>query len=837
MRAYTQTPRAGHAPRRLALGLALLAAVCCAAAAEARAASTCSIGFPLGAALTTVNGEKDGAEWNDASRLRSTDSCFGQLGDLDTVPKDVTVYTKRFAGFLAFYFEVQDFSNAPQAGQDCGGLICGGERIVIQFDPDLSRGAQVLANTVTPKAGDYQIVIIHKWVNTGGGAIQVESAKIYSAGLDGLCDPQPTWVEVGSMAASNVAIHTRSDTTGYGVEVRVPLSLLGTPTTNIGTALGVINDFGNTNTGSTVVPPNAAGVGFPGTLQFTDPENPVYNCRGNWAVPNEWGTGFFGDAAGDVKISRSPDWWYSNQIIAQACTSGGASYKWHQTKPCKTVVSAFVQNSTASVQSRHLLYLWAPHGTGDPPSYRFIALKKFNNIAASNMNAGPFDSPLFSPPADPAHPCLRVFVLPPNLLPAFDENFFNSNPTLTKAQMDAVMAAYAAAFGFGTQHWAQKNINQMDPNPVCPTCPVALRDPRRPDNAADMAALPAPLPDAAARAAEAWRGGLFDGGGAAEHARGAVLSGERPVLPLVHARADAGPEPQVPNPDRPPVVRSPGKHILMPREDLARFQRGNVIVQIRTFGYGRSTGPGKPVYTFIENMGGVIEVVPVEMLREREEVPFQFTVSNTDRERTVYHVVDVLLPPGAERSEVGLDTSRRVFAANEQRVMRGYVRLPRENVPPDFRRWGLSLHAGVSIPHGNFGNVYNPGPNVGFDLEYRLNRRFSLEAVYTYNRFRGETFTFLGEPFTLDGTSIHNLSLNGKVYGSTSPVRPFFNFGGGVYVFDSATARGGLNAGGGLQFDLTPTVALDSMYNFHNVFTSGPHVRYSTVQGGVRFRF
>ena len=835
MRAHTQPPQARLRPRRLALALALLAAVCCGAAApDARAASTCSIGFPLGASVT-VNGQKDGTEWDDASRLLSTDSCFGKLDDFDGIAKDVTVYTKRYAGFLAFYFEVRDSSNAPQPGHDCGGQICGGERIILQFDPNLSRGAQVVANTMTPKNGDYQIVIVHKWTNAGGGAIQVESAKIYSAGLDGTCDPQPTWVEVGNMAAADVAIRTIGVPTGYAVEVRVPTSLLGAPTTNIGAALAVLNDFGDN---AAALPPFSAGVAFPSSLNINGAENPIFFCRGNWVVPNEWGTGFFGDPTGDVKISRSPDWWYSNQIIAHNCTGGGSAYKWHTTTPCKTVISAFVENTTSAVQSRHLLYIWAPHGTGDPASYRFVGLKKVNNIAASNTNAGPFDSTEFSPPAGPNHPCIRVYILPPNLLPAFDENFFNTHPTLTKADVDAMLAAYGAAFGTGTAHWAQKNVSQMDPNPVCTAgCSVDLRDLLRQPGAADTASLEGSWPGGSA--VETWRGGLFDNG-SSETTRGAVVSGARPVLPLVFVRPGAEPAPQVANPDRPPVIKQPGGNVIMTREDLARFRRDNVIVQIRTFGYGKAVGSGTALYTFVENMGGVVEVVPVEMLKGGAEVPFQLLVSNTDRERTVYHIVDVLVPPGAEGAEVGFETARRVFAANEQRVMRGFVRLPGKTTPPDdgeFRRWGLSLHAGVSIPHGDFGDSFNSGPNVGVDLEYRFNRRFSLEAIYTFNHFGGETFTFGGNTFTLSGTNIHNLSLNGKVYGGTSPVRPFFNFGGGVYVFNSATARGGINFGGGLQFDLTPTVALDSMYNFHNVFASGSGLQYSTVQGGVRFRF
>lgn len=150
-----------------------------------------------------------------------------------------------------------------------------------------------------------------------------------------------------------------------------------------------------------------------------------------------------------------------------------------------------------------------------------------------------------------------------------------------------------------------------------------------------------------------------------------------------------------------------------------------------------------------------------------------------------------------------------------------------------FRRWGLSLHAGISFPQGNFNTVFDPGPNFGVDLEYRINKTFSVEGIYTFHRFRGDTIG----PFTFPDQNLHQFSVNGKVYGNTSPVRPFFNFGGGAYKFDPGPTDGGLNVGGGLQFDITPNVAFDAMYNFHNVFTSGSSTKFSTLQGGVRFRF
>jgi opacity protein-like surface antigen len=52
-----------------------------------------------------------------------------------------------------------------------------------------------------------------------------------------------------------------------------------------------------------------------------------------------------------------------------------------------------------------------------------------------------------------------------------------------------------------------------------------------------------------------------------------------------------------------------------------------------------------------------------------------------------------------------------------------------------------------------------------------------------------------------------------------------------------ATGHGGLNVGAGVQHDISPSFAVEGVYNFHNIFTSGSSTQFSGVQGGVRFRF
>jgi len=145
------------------------------------------------------------------------------------------------------------------------------------------------------------------------------------------------------------------------------------------------------------------------------------------------------------------------------------------------------------------------------------------------------------------------------------------------------------------------------------------------------------------------------------------------------------------------------------------------------------------------------------------------------------------------------------------------------------KRFGFSLHGGVSIPHGILNDFFNPGPNFAADFEYRLGGDWSLEGIFGYHRFNRDG---IGDDF-----DIYQFSGNIKYFVPGATVRPFLNFGGGAYNFDPGPTRGGINFGGGLLFNVTPNFGVEGAYNFHNVFTSGSNIRFSTAQAGVRFRF
>jgi hypothetical protein len=145
------------------------------------------------------------------------------------------------------------------------------------------------------------------------------------------------------------------------------------------------------------------------------------------------------------------------------------------------------------------------------------------------------------------------------------------------------------------------------------------------------------------------------------------------------------------------------------------------------------------------------------------------------------------------------------------------------------RRYAIFAGVGGNFPHGDFGTLFNTGVSAHAGFEYMFTNRVSTELSAGYERFN---FAF--------GSSHLNMgraSANIKFY----PVIGTFQFGlfggGGVYVFNSGDTHGGLNIGAVGEYRLNTTVGLESTYNFHSIFASGQHLNYSTLTGGIRFRF
>jgi hypothetical protein len=125
--------------------------------------------------------------------------------------------------------------------------------------------------------------------------------------------------------------------------------------------------------------------------------------------------------------------------------------------------------------------------------------------------------------------------------------------------------------------------------------------------------------------------------------------------------------------------------------------------------------------------------------------------------------------------------------------------------------------------------VFDPGLSLGADLEYRFTPLFSFEGYLGHDRFRNSFFN--------DSFYITHLSAGPKFTFGTGSVRPSLHAGVGAYFFEGGGTHVGGNVGASLQFWVTPNFAIEPSYNYRFINTSGSVVRYSTLQGGVRFRF
>jgi hypothetical protein len=286
-----------------------------------------------------------------------------------------------------------------------------------------------------------------------------------------------------------------------------------------------------------------------------------------------------------------------------------------------------------------------------------------------------------------------------------------------------------------------------------------------------------------------------------------------------------------------------GEPVNQDRED-----RDSIKVTAEAFGVP-ARGLSRKPYNYLERLGGIGWNLNRRDLGDQKQVQLEIDISNPlllqrdftgarpvdikSPRRSIFLVINVKSGQGAPVPTIVSRPPNPILDPGE--TVKGVITIDptgttgTTTTPPQFKRFGLSFHAGVSIPHGSFGQVFDPGPNLAGDLELRITPDVSLEGIFGYHRF--------GIEGSGSDLNLFQFSANIKYYAPGTAIRAFLNFGGGVYNFNSGPADGGVNLGGGLLFPVNSNVALEGAYNFHNVFTSGASTRFSTLQAGIRFRF
>jgi hypothetical protein len=145
-------------------------------------------------------------------------------------------------------------------------------------------------------------------------------------------------------------------------------------------------------------------------------------------------------------------------------------------------------------------------------------------------------------------------------------------------------------------------------------------------------------------------------------------------------------------------------------------------------------------------------------------------------------------------------------------------------------RWGGSFHLGTTLPFGDFGNTFDVGVMAGVDIEYRIAPRISLVGLLGHNSFQAAS------PSVSD-TYFWNISVNGRYELADGPLRPYVNFGPGIYIPKSGSSDPGVNLGVGVLRDLGLQTVLAVGADSHRVFTKGEDATFMVFHVGLIHTF
>ena len=194
------------------------------------------------------------------------------------------------------------------------------------------------------------------------------------------------------------------------------------------------------------------------------------------------------------------------------------------------------------------------------------------------------------------------------------------------------------------------------------------------------------------------------------------------------------------------------------------------------------------------------------------------------------HVIDSLADAGNGYYRITIDHTPGGPEPTVSVSMPGSTYEQRVDLSPgDGRLFALSLHAGVSMPHGTLNGTHDAGFGITADAEYWWKPRLAVATLAGYHRFNGQ-----GANPDLD--LVHaSVALEAKV--TTGQPSVMVDGGAGIYDLSPGPTDPGVHAGAGLEFEVSPTVALGFTGRVHTVFTTGSNTTFSSLQAGGRIRF
>ena len=138
-------------------------------------------------------------------------------------------------------------------------------------------------------------------------------------------------------------------------------------------------------------------------------------------------------------------------------------------------------------------------------------------------------------------------------------------------------------------------------------------------------------------------------------------------------------------------------------------------------------------------------------------------------------------------------------------------------------QWSASIHAGASIPVGNFANDYKTGIYGKIDLEYLFQNNWGIQLVGGIYGFKKDLHVSFG---VLQLKRYFPVSTNVKLFAEAGP---------GLYSFSTGNSYGGFDLGTGLDFQLNSRCTLSVNGNY-SVLPNHPK-DYKWVGAGLGFHY
>lgn len=371
---------------------------------------------------------------------------------------------------LRFKFEIPDVTRRKPDGST---LTCG-DQIVLQIGPQGAALVQGVHVRYELAIKDNLVATFQRRLPNAAGHPQVGRWK--------------NSAELTTTALATVSVVNNA----YVVDLTIPLSEIGTPTTDIGLALAIINDLGLQSASGDNF---ASGTAFPIGMGLTPESDPGLTCgsitvptgelaTGSWRIPSTWGVGYFAVSstvpAPEVTLDNGPTFAFSRAIRIGNCTVtsfadipevsasnwtsiqtaiGTKWYEYNPDGPCRMGIwiNAKLPLGSAIVKSRFLV-VWGRPGIA-PQEWYYAGLTGPVAISAPET-ALSFIWDKVPPVTFSDHPCMKVYVIPESadeMHPAIAA--FKATPT--QANLAAIELAFDATNGSSKN--AQMNFANTKP--------------------------------------------------------------------------------------------------------------------------------------------------------------------------------------------------------------------------------------------------------------------------------------------------------------------------------------------------------------------------------------